>query len=371
VYCLHVQGGIVWVGTQAGVYRYDGESSRLITPDNLNVLSIDEIDGRLWVRPDIGAYVIEGERLVRVADPFLTVLGIADAGGATWLMGKGDSDGPAYRVRGYFASPMPSSRSKVSRVIDADGAAWLAEPGCVHRVAGDEVRTVAGLAANVDGIVKTGRTLWLTTYSREILVGRGPTCRMDAHTLVPEALDVKASIVRAAGREWLQYPRDGREVIAEPREDGLRELDLGAGEITMVAEHNGEPWFLTTAGAFRETAAGIVAADVPALPYHALVEDEDGLWLLADKAAVRVSGKGVTVVRTGDHKPSAIRRAANRTWILTREGLGNAGPAYRVARARATAVTPPEGGVADVVDLDGHAWLLTKKDLRAGLLRKA
>jgi hypothetical protein len=335
------------------------------------VLSIEEIGGRVWVLPASGASVIEDERLVRVADPFLKVLGIAEAGGATWLMGKGDWDGPAYRVRGYFATPMPSARSQVSRIIDADGAAWLAEPDRVHRVAGDEVRTVGGLAANVDGIAQAGSTLWLTTYSRKLLVGRGLSYRMDAHALVPEALDVQASIVRAAGRAWLQYTKDGRAVLAEPREDGLRELDLGAGELTTIAEHDGEPWFLTTAGAFRESAAGIVAADVPVLPYHALVGGEDGYWLLADKAAVRVGGSGVTVVRTGEHKPSAIRRAANRTWILTQEGFNNAGPAYRVARARATAIGPPEGGVADVVDLDGQAWLLTKKDLRAGLLRRA
>ena len=371
VNCLHMQDGIAWVGTQAGVYRHDGESSRLVTPDNLNVLRIEELGGRLWVLPDTGAYVIEDERLVRVADPFLRVIGIREAGDATWLLPKSEGDDPVYRVHGYFATPLPSSRSKVSRVIDADGAAWLAETDRVHRVAGADVRTVDGLAADVDGIVQVGRTLWLTTYSRHIMVGRLQSYRVDAHTLVPEALDVKASIVRAAGRAWLQYTKDERVVLAEPREDGLRDLDLGAGALTTIAERDGEPWFLTTAGAFRHSAAGIVAADVPALPYHALVDVKDGYWLLAHKAAVRVGSAGVTVMQTGEHTPRAIRRTADRTWIITSEGFKKAGPAYRVARTRATAVTPPEGGVADVVDLDGQAWLLTSKDGRAGLLRKA
>jgi len=371
VNCLHVQNGVVWVGTPAGAYRYDGESSRLVTPDNLNVLGIEEVGGRVWVLPYTGAYVIEDDRLVRVADPFLKVVGISKAGGATWLQTKADRDGPAYRVRGYFATPVPSARSQVSQIIDADGAAWLAEPDRVHRVAGDDVRTVVGLAANVDGIVQAGRTLWLTTNSRALFAERSRSYRMDAQALVPEALDVQASVMRAAGRAWLRYSKEGREVLAEPREDELRELDLGAGELTTIAERGGEPWFLTTGGAFRESAEGIVAADVPALPYHALVDDVDGYWLLATRAVVRVSGAGVTILRTSEHRPRAIRRAADRTWILTSDDLGKAGPAYRVARTRATAVTAPEGGVADIVDLEGQAWLLTSKDGRAGPLRKA
>jgi hypothetical protein len=141
--------------------------------------------------------------------------------------------------------------------------------------------------------------------------------------------------------------------------------------LTTVAQRLGDPWFLTTAGAFRESNHVIVPVDAPDLPYYALINDQDGFWLLSAHAAVRVNGGGATVIHTGEHKPRAIRHAGAHTWILTNDILDNAGPVYRVAGTHAIGVTPPEGGVANVVELDGEAWLLTKKDGRAGLLRRA
>ena len=375
VTCLHEKDGVVWVGTRLGAYRHDAHSSRLVTPENLNIQSIDEIGGRLWIRATEGAYLLEDDRLVRVTEPFLNIRYIKKAGGAVWILTKTqeifDSDGPAHRVRGYFSSPLPSAKSKVSDVIEAGTAAWLAEAGRIHRVEGDDVHTITGLVSNVDDIVQVGRTLWLTTHSRGLFASRQQSYRMDADALAPEALDIKGWFVRAAGHTWLQYWKDGRFVLAEPREDGLRDLNLGAGPLTAVAQRNGEPWFLTTAGALRESNHVIVSVDAPELPYYALINDEESFWLLSVNAAVRVNDGGATVLHTGAHKPRAIRHAGGHIWILTNDMLDNAGPAYRVARTRATAVTPPEGGIANVIELDGEAWLLTKKGSRAGLLRKA
>jgi ligand-binding sensor domain-containing protein len=56
VTCLHEKDGVVWVGTRLGAYRHDAHSSRLVTPENLNIQSIDEIGGRLWIRATEGAF---------------------------------------------------------------------------------------------------------------------------------------------------------------------------------------------------------------------------------------------------------------------------------------------------------------------------
>jgi hypothetical protein len=127
-----------------------------------------------------------------------------------------DSDGPAHSVQGFFTTAMPSTRAKVSNAFEAGGFAWVAASDGLYRVGGDGLRRIA--VANVDGIVRTGRTIWLTTHGRGFMAARGPTFRMEEQALVPERLDITGCVCIAAGRAWLRYAYGGR--IAEAMQDG-------------------------------------------------------------------------------------------------------------------------------------------------------
>ena len=374
VLCMYKKDGVIWVGTSLGAYRHEGDDSRLVTPFNLSVGEIREIGGYLWVLAKEGAYIYENERLIRISTPFLDIREIKEVGGDIWIHTKTDeifdSSGPVYRVNGYFSHALPSVRSKIAHVIEADGVAWLSEGECLHRVEGDDIRTIKGFSSNVSDIVQIGRTLWLATFSRGLFASQQQLHRMDADTLVPEALDIKGGFIRAAGRPWLQYQKDGQSKLAELREDGLCELDFGRGEFTAIAERDGYAWFLTTAGAYHDSKWGIVAADLPEFGYYSLVNEEAGYWLFSQGAAVYVSEAGASVFKTDEYRPTLIRRVADYIWILTKDECSGVGPVYRVENEQAIAVRPTEGGVTDVVEANGEVWLVTKIGQRAGPLVK-
>ena len=65
--------GMVWVGTYAGLYRFDGQSFQWMngfdSVRNVNTLYTDA-DGRLWIgTSDNGLSVLEGDQVIRVIDP--------------------------------------------------------------------------------------------------------------------------------------------------------------------------------------------------------------------------------------------------------------------------------------------------------------
>ncbi len=65
--------GMLWVGTEAGLYQFDRQEFRLLTSyhsiRNVNCLYVDA-DGRLWVGTvDNGLSILEGDRVTRVIDP--------------------------------------------------------------------------------------------------------------------------------------------------------------------------------------------------------------------------------------------------------------------------------------------------------------
>lgn len=192
----------MWVGTRSGAYRHHGEDQQLVTPETMMIEQIEEVGGRIWVRSTEGAYVLEAERLVRITEPFLQIRAIKEVASKVWILTKTevmfDSDGPAHRVHGYFASPVPSAVAKVSNVLEAGGFAWIAEPDRLHRVGTDELRTIPAISPNVDDMVQVGRTLWLTTHARGLMAQRGHTYRMAMSRLPMPIWQTSAMMLTAA-----------------------------------------------------------------------------------------------------------------------------------------------------------------------------
>lgn len=376
--CIYEKEGVVWVGTRAGLYRHQGDAHELASPRTMRISHIEEVGGRIWVRSDEGCHVLEGDRLIRVVEPFLKIRAIKEVAGDVWLLTKTDemftSDGPAYRVQGYFASPMPDAKAKVSDVLEAGGYTWLATEAALHRVDEAGIRTITGIAPNVEAVFQAGQTLWLTTHTRGFMPHRELAYRMDARTLEPKQLDCNASLRKVADRGWMTYHgKEGQAVVAEALEDGLQELDLEGASVQDFVMHQNELWLLTSNGVFSFSGASPERVDLPLLSYHARVDLAGEIWLLASNAAVRIKPGEPMTIQTGDHRPKLIVRAGGAHWILTGTGdyFTEPGPAYRVAGRSAKAVTPAEGGITQVVEIDGEVWLLTGSAGMTGPMMKA
>jgi len=377
VACVFDNDGTVLTGTRTGGYAHREQDHWRVAPASMRVENIAEVGGCTWLYGEEGAYKLDGDRLIRVTEPFVGVTSVLQAGGFVWLLTRADemfvSGGPAYRVEGCFAFPKPHAQVQASAVFDAGGYAWVAEARALHRVGAEEIRTIEGIEPDVDALLQTGRTLWLTTHSCGLMAGRGPSYRMDVDTLKPQTLDRFGTLQTLDDRGWLSYTRDAKSAVAEVREDGLHELELNGGVLQGLGRYRGDVWLLTSEGVYESSSVGVHRVDLPRRSYHALIELGKEAWLLAKDAAVRLRPGTTTVFETGEQRPSNVVRVNERTWILTvhEDFSGEPGPAYRVGAERARAVAPPQGGVCDVVDIDGTTWLLTRKGSLAGPLLKA
>jgi hypothetical protein len=374
VSAVHEKDGVVWIGTAQGAYRHEGEAFVRVTPPNVDISTIAEAGGRLWLAGKHGAYAVDGERLVRVTESFLDVVGVREAGGAVWILerhGTFQRGGRVHRVDDWFATPMPRRDAKDVVLLEGAGDVWLAEAAELHRVRGGELRTIA-IEPSVSAVAQVGRALWLTTAIRNIVPMPAAVYRMDAESLEPARLDVRAShIARAGSRLFLVHPDDAGigmaidKSVSLVNEDELVPLDLGAGWLQQIVEVNGRTWLLTSDAAFVLDGEIPVRTNAPPLFYDTATSVDGETWLLAATGAVCMAGDAPVFHDTGGHKARQVLSVDDSRWILTGDAI-RPGPAFRVGDSSARPESPQGAGVATIVRFDGAWWMLTRRDGRPG-----
>ncbi|MDP8979878.1 MAG: ATP-binding protein [Acidobacteriota bacterium] len=136
---LQDRAGFVWVGTQNGLFRYDGMSFQAYgVADGLPSTRIESIhesaDGTLWVGTRVGLARSAGSRFEPVKIPgALGVMGrtgiASDAGGRVYLATE---RGLAVRdARGQVRLALPDSNQEANSVFERDGVAWF---GCGNQL---------------------------------------------------------------------------------------------------------------------------------------------------------------------------------------------------------------------------------------------
>lgn len=135
--------GYLWVGTQAGLARFDGLRFETFTPDTEPALPGTWIralhtarDGRLWIGTYKGLAVHDG-RLIRPVPahdarrwPALDITGIAeDAQGGLWIA----SASGLFRVVDDRLVPVEGSPTRVQAPLPRPDGLWLGGRGAVHR----------------------------------------------------------------------------------------------------------------------------------------------------------------------------------------------------------------------------------------------
>ncbi|MDM0001832.1 TIR domain-containing protein [Variovorax sp. J22P240] len=182
--------GIVYLGTSRGLYALKGSALMRISRPTWDVRGLYPIDSRLWVTTGRqGGYVIDHGRLYRVTEPFARIRSVKVVDGRIWMLSQsssGDSlqlGGPAYRVDGYLAQPLPHSGVAVADVVLAAGRVWLAGQPGLYVVDGLDVRPVPGISEEVTGIEAGVGGLEVSTKVQRWPYADGPRYLVDPQSL--------------------------------------------------------------------------------------------------------------------------------------------------------------------------------------------
>jgi signal transduction histidine kinase/CheY-like chemotaxis protein/streptogramin lyase len=325
VHCLlqdHI--GFLWVGTAAGLYRYDGAQFlgfHADDPDGEFIEALVETpDGTLWVGTKNGLAHMRNGRLQFIDSPgHLTVNG--QSGLATDSQGRlyvatsgglyiGEPGSHDYQFRLYANPEFIADRAAFSVHIDPAGVAWF---GCGDRLCslGPKGITVVGSDAGVLpdkwAAILTDRegSLWIRSLQRLLVRPRG------AKSFIAPSHRVARATLSAA----LSLDRDGRLFV--PTESGLSRLSGARWEDMGIDQ------------------------GLPVNPTCCVLEDrESSIWVgLAGAGLARWLGYEQWESWTGSEglagsNLQAIHRdRAGVLWIGTENGLQRIGADGKVSRA--------------------------------------
>ncbi|MGP8251528.1 MAG: diguanylate cyclase [Terracidiphilus sp.] len=324
--------GFIWLSTENGVYRYDGDRFDLFgpaqgLPSNSQAAFGEAPDGRLLVGGNFGLYRLSGNRFEKLATPFKTVSGRqsiqSDGKGHTYL---GTDAGlveleplPGNHEIAFRSFPQPNGTSRIeANGVFTDGdVLWY---GCgleLCRMDAHGTRVFSresGLPpARMLSIRKdlTGN-LWVVAEGSGIFVWPAGKARFKRPSLpVPPAIIREAPSLDRDGRLLLPSPgglliRDGKEWRRISRSAGLR------GAVDTVLEDRQNSLWIGLGGrglvlwrGYREwenysTESGLAAEYV----YGILPLKDGSLWVGTGSGLLRKepreSGAAFTTVRGFD-----------------------------------------------------------------------
>jgi diguanylate cyclase (GGDEF)-like protein len=244
--------GYLWVGTQAGLARFDG--NRFTTyrapaaglPGNWVQRLLRDRAGRLWVGTYKGLALREGDafRAIVDADGALgqNIVALAESPVHGMLAAAG---GVVYRVDGQRLQRWRELPQPVHGLFAEGDTVWIGSVGAVLRVSGDGAARrlalpAAAATAAVAHLLRVGDTLWAGT-SLGLL-------RLEGETWLPSAVEA----LRGVPIEGLLHDRDGTLWVAELshlsrlRGDQLRERVVDAGQAlvprALFEDREGNLW---------------------------------------------------------------------------------------------------------------------------------
>lgn len=256
--------GAIWLATDAGVNRYDGEGWVAFGPrDGLApgpVLALAATGDTVWAGGARGVARFDGVRWQVVADIPAELLAVAP-GGQPWVWGGNRlhklGAGPGIEL------PLPTA---VRALAATEDAAWLATADGVLRYDGDWTvfTTAEGLPANdVTAISAVGGQVWAAASSDE----RG------------------IDLVWLDGGRWRAHP--GRDPAAEQLTDNL----IRGAAVTPA----GETWLATPSGASRfhngRWSAYGVDSGLPDADVRAVAWTLDAAWAATGGGLARFDGR--------------------------------------------------------------------------------
>ena len=174
VFCLTVtRDGTLWIGVEGGgLVRYRAGHFREFTAldglsNNVVRAIFEDRDGLLWVGTDQGLFQLHGERLVRIdATNLIRELSVhaitQDRSGAIWAGGTSLLRILAGKAQVYRISSGRQSQRIKSILQTTDGTIWVGAVSGLYRVKGDHLVHVAEIRQTVRVLRQThDGTLWI------------------------------------------------------------------------------------------------------------------------------------------------------------------------------------------------------------------
>ncbi|HWN44656.1 MAG TPA: two-component regulator propeller domain-containing protein [Thermoanaerobaculia bacterium] len=386
--------GFLWIGTQAGLFRFDGVRFMPWEPPAGSQLPNDSIvsllgtrDGSLWIGTAIGLAQWRAPNLV-----IHTRLGrfgdlLEDRRGTIWAgHTRAISDLPPLCrfMRGdfrCFGFPDEHGLSYVRALHeDRQGNVWLGgdygacrfkpetpeNPKCFaigSPAQGTDDHRVVTLADD------SGGTLWAGTLAQGIwrLVA-GRWTRYSS----PWGPELEANLMRSdrAGGLWIGTLSHGLLRLVQGRTERFTRADGLSGDAVsdLLKDREGSLWVATTAGLdrFRDVKVatltaqeGLGGGDVGAV----LASRDGSLWIAERRALIRLEPTGMSFYRAGQSLPgssptSLFEDSRGRLWVGVDTGLA------WWEHGRFFQLTMPDGSAVGMVramaeDRDGDLWVAT------------
>jgi signal transduction histidine kinase/ligand-binding sensor domain-containing protein len=383
--------GYLWLGTEFGLFRFDGvrmipwppPSGQRLPDNNINSLLVTR-DGTLWIGTFAGLVTWRDGTLTRrpeVGDQFVASL-YEDPAGKVWvstlslngrLCALDTGAAQCYGEDGSFGRAVWALYQDSSGTLwaGAESGLWQVKPGPPRRFAtGTEL---IGLNTSDDGrllMAMHGGGLGQLVDNRVVpypvrAAGRSKSLLGD------NEIDSNRLLRDRDGGLWIGTVARGLIHVHRGRTDVFTQSNGLSGDIVLSVfeDREGNVWVATTGGLdrFRElpvttiTVKQGLSSDATA---SVLAAADGSIWLGAVSGLTRYQNGQFTVFRKASGLPddqvqSLFQDDRGRIWVFTRHGL-----AYFTAGRFVAGHTVPSGEVYSITgDKAGHVWFSGNRGL--------
>ena len=292
--------GSLWVGSPAGLFRFDGVRFELFRSpfgDSLystNVSALLAVGDGLWVGYEFGGFsFVKHGKVTNFAVPTATVNGFArDQGGMVWAGEAAATRAGLWRYDGSTWQGVGPEWGLPAGVVaqvgfDREGVLWVLMglqgpemPKQLYSLAPGEQRfRTAAADLHVQGFTRDADGTVLTTS----LPPRRPILRKNAEEIVDRANDVwvissEAAVFRRASSGSLE------DVVASVSPANAQVIAINPLDHAALVDREGATWFGTPDGVHRFSESPLARLQVPAAtaPFFMLAPDDGGAaWVTA------------------------------------------------------------------------------------------